>query len=52
MFIVDYGWLFDHALHCLGFLLEIISLMDVLDDPLVFVFNVLNLLLQILELQM
>jgi hypothetical protein len=52
VFIVDYGWLFDHALHCLRFLLEIISLMDILDYPFVLVLNVLDLLLQILKLHM
>ena len=48
--VIDYRTFFNHALHCLWFLLEIVPLMNVLYYLLVLAFDIFYLLFQILEL--
>jgi hypothetical protein len=48
--VVDDGWGVDHVFHGLGFFLEVVLFVDVLDNLLVLALHVLDLLLQILEL--
>ena len=43
--------LFPNVLSSLGLLFEVVAVVDVFDDPLILVFDVLDLLLEVLELE-